>query len=1074
MKKNLLSITTAILLLIFFSVNGFAKGNPGSKKQQKTLSTYNSNTYIDINNLEALESNQGFSDYNTNSNLEGMQFPKGSGKSVFFETGLLWGGYVSGDNQVRVGGSSYTTGLEPGPILSNGQAAANPNTDSRWRIYRVRPDVYPGGPTVDLTNDANIEGTTATALRTQYETDWTEWPAAGTSNDLGAPFTDVNGDGIYEPNIDIPGISGADQTVYYVANDLDPSLTNGLYGTQPMGIELHATYWAYNQWSTAGNMYFKKYTLINKGYQKNTIDSMFISLWADPDLGYAGDDLVGTDSTLNLIYTYNGEPIDQVYAPATPPCVGMSLLEGPMVNGNITDTALYNGNKIGGKKNLPMTASYFFVNGDAHFGDPPIAQPSGSTQLYNFFNGEYGLTGQRFNSPYTLSPTNYVFTGDPVAGTGWLDGVALPPGDRRQGMASGPFTFAPGDTQEVVFAEIVGDGLDYLHSVYSVKVNSYNAVLAFHNMMQGIKSPSPSTPFVTVTNNNDSVQIQWENNAEEFNKSGYSFEGYNVYQSSSNLPSKENTKLIATYDLKDGVKSIFGEGLNPSTDQLYFPQQQFGVDNGLQYNFTATKDYINNAPFIKGMNYYYSVTSYSYNPALNANPNNTESNFQPHTIAYNYNLPGPNYGDSIKVTHIAGQATGGVTVVITDPSKLTGDNYSVTIDTLQGGAEVWNLKDVSKNIVLFSNEALSAYNTSQKENIDGFQITVTNPQAGMKDWSIPQGTRRFTWAGNSAVSAYGLEGFSGAIGWASPDFIYVSGVESVPANQLHNTLLTLAQVTDTSLFNPTFPSNSDVNLSYGYRYLRHASSAAADPRFASHIINTTGGTYPFQDFAQTVPLSAWNIDDPAHPLRLVVGYLENNVVGGLVDGKYWPPDYTQLDNAITREFLWIFNAPYSTSPNPAFEEDALTTSPGKPLPIMWFSLASRRGPVPFSPDGTGEDQLLIIKSSPLELNDVFTFNSSILTEIKSNKVVSKYSLNQNYPNPFNPTTTIEFSIPNAEKVTLKVYDILGKQIASLVNEEKPAGSYSVQFNASRLASGVYFYRIEAGKFLQTKKLILLK
>ena len=87
---------------------------------------------------------------------------------------------------------------------------------------------------------------------------------------------------------------------------------------------------------------------------------------------------------------------------------------------------------------------------------------------------------------------------------------------------------------------------------------------------------------------------------------------------------------------------------------------------------------------------------------------------------------------------------------------------------------------------------------------------------------------------------------------------------------------------------------------------------------------------------------------------------------------------------------------------------------------------------------------------------------------------SKYKLDQNYPNPFNPTTRIRFSISELSFVKLKVYDIVGNEIETLVNQEKPAGSYEVQFSAVDLPSGVYFYRIQTGGFIDTKKMILLK
>jgi len=90
------------------------------------------------------------------------------------------------------------------------------------------------------------------------------------------------------------------------------------------------------------------------------------------------------------------------------------------------------------------------------------------------------------------------------------------------------------------------------------------------------------------------------------------------------------------------------------------------------------------------------------------------------------------------------------------------------------------------------------------------------------------------------------------------------------------------------------------------------------------------------------------------------------------------------------------------------------------------------------------------------------------------EVVDNYELSQNYPNPFNPTTTISYSIKTSGEVSLKVYDMLGTEVASLVNENQEAGNYSVTFNASNLPSGIYVYALTSGNFVDTKKLILLK
>ena len=88
--------------------------------------------------------------------------------------------------------------------------------------------------------------------------------------------------------------------------------------------------------------------------------------------------------------------------------------------------------------------------------------------------------------------------------------------------------------------------------------------------------------------------------------------------------------------------------------------------------------------------------------------------------------------------------------------------------------------------------------------------------------------------------------------------------------------------------------------------------------------------------------------------------------------------------------------------------------------------------------------------------------------------LSSFTLSQNYPNPFNPTTTINYQIPELSFVTIKVYDVLGNEIAELVNEEKAKGTYAIDFNAAGLPSGIYFYRLTTGGYSATKKMILIK
>ncbi len=99
---------------------------------------------------------------------------------------------------------------------------------------------------------------------------------------------------------------------------------------------------------------------------------------------------------------------------------------------------------------------------------------------------------------------------------------------------------------------------------------------------------------------------------------------------------------------------------------------------------------------------------------------------------------------------------------------------------------------------------------------------------------------------------------------------------------------------------------------------------------------------------------------------------------------------------------------------------------------------------------------------------------SVAQEDVENLIIDEFKLNQNYPNPFNPSTRISFQIPNSEFVTLKIYDILGREVKTLVNEEMEKGKYDYDFNASAFSSGIYFYRLKAGSFVDTKKIILMK
>ncbi len=107
-------------------------------------------------------------------------------------------------------------------------------------------------------------------------------------------------------------------------------------------------------------------------------------------------------------------------------------------------------------------------------------------------------------------------------------------------------------------------------------------------------------------------------------------------------------------------------------------------------------------------------------------------------------------------------------------------------------------------------------------------------------------------------------------------------------------------------------------------------------------------------------------------------------------------------------------------------------------------------------------------------SEVFRFDINISDVEGEQEPPKQFALLQNYPNPFNPSTSIQYRVSSISNVSLKVYDVLGNEEATLVNEQKSAGSYVVEFDASHVSSGIYFYQLKAGNYIETKKMILIK
>lgn len=459
------------------------KGSTAPRRLGKTTvrDVYGS---ILINNIFNLYSNNGDGSYDPSGNRSGFEFPKGSGKTAIFEDGLVWGGKHNG--VIKVGGSTYQHGLQPGRITTPGTPTTSPFADNvfleKYRLFRVRRDINPATSLDSVQDKINEELTllnryqslTAEQVYNNYLRDWNEWPASD-----GAPFEDVDGNGSYNPVFDIPGVPGADQTLWHVSNDLDGGLTAGLYGSEPIGLEFQRTMWAYRSTGGLGSTIFLRYRIIN--LSGHPIDSMFVSQWSDPDVGNGGDDFVGCDTALSMGYAYNSSDFDQIYG-ATSPAVGYDFLQGPIVPAGPEDRAMFGGRYRFGYKNLPMSSFNFYV---ANAQDPPPGSPDGTRQWYNLMNGLTGSDGQEFVDPTTGQRTKFALAGDPVNWTGWVDGMNTWQGDKRIVLSSGPFTLADRDTQEVVVCVMAAQGSDRLASITALRSvdriaqSMYNSLFTF-------------------------------------------------------------------------------------------------------------------------------------------------------------------------------------------------------------------------------------------------------------------------------------------------------------------------------------------------------------------------------------------------------------------------------------------------------------------------------------------------------------------------------------------------------------------------------------------------------------------
>jgi hypothetical protein len=1104
MRNHITVSLLALLLIGGPNVDAGAKKAAAPARMAKVAGTpvY---TYININNISTVLRNDGTADIDPPQTNSGFAFPKGSGKTAIYESGFLWAARVAGDPQVRVGGSAYSSGLQPGKMLGPG-VSEDPNLPKN-RIYRVRPDYR----TADLSSELRDEGGTEAGIRAQYELDWNEWPAAD-----GAPYADIDGNGQYNPSVDIPGVRNASQTVWFVANDNNSTNVSDLYGSLPLGVELQTTVWAYAQEGALNNMIFKSYLLINRSMTQ--FDSMYVCQWADPDLGFARDDLAGCDTSLSLGFVYNANNVDQVYGNLPPPAAGFDFFQGPRVP-DAASSAVFRGKKISGYRNLPMTSFFYFINSDPLLTDPTQGDPSGASQFYNFMRGRIGLTGEMFRDPQGLA-SPFALNGDPVTGKGWLDGQQYGAEDRRIGLSSGPFMMAPGDTQEIVVAELAAGaipGVDRISAISLLKFFDKAAQLTYDNLFQ-VPLPPPS-PKVAKSELDREIVLDWGEDAaaaratETSKNSGFTFQGYNVYQLPNASATLSEARRVAVYDVAgDGVTRITDQVFDPSSAVVTPKVVQFGTDSGVKRSVDIKSDAIKaGLPLVNGVRYYFAVTAYSYSSDPNAVPNNLESTPQIVTVVPHANNPGVRLaampGDTIRVSNTGPGAhgDGSAVVQVIDPLRTTGHQYKISFEGTPGNP-TWKLTDLTTGTVRLSGQTNQTGNDASPT-VDGMIVRVFGPPQGFKTFIVPANA-----SGKLAVPQAGAFGFNGSgfpLGTPLPD-----GTDRPDGTLQQSSGLAANQGWGIH----TGVNASGMSSNYAFFVNRVTQNGARWPLIVPYDFElrfTAAGGYALfptafgsgRDSLVHVPFELWNIgintpDDPSDDYRMFPNILD-------VDGNYDFNLLTQtgVDSVDNGSGEHIATHPISGGDNDPFTdwiywaqpENTAAGQAGYEAIVAGAQAAIAAGEDPYLGTGTAGTDVLrrmvlvgwnfgsvsggsypqhspesgtvfrVVSTKINTPNDEFTFSAPVSSQSVALAKEDVRAINV-FPNPYYGVNTEEINKYNRfvtfthlpQSAIIKIFSLAGVQVKEIVKNSEGQFERWDLTNTSGLpvGSGLYVAHIE--------------
>lgn len=995
---------------------------------------------IDVNSINMFVTNTGSFGFDLAAGDAGLWYPKGTDKSAIFASGLWLGCTVEGETRTVV--AEYSQEYGPGTM----DALTHAFDDATRPAYKVYKMARWTGAASDsehvvrVPNDAAFEDALVHHSWSEYMFGAVPYGAPWKMYRLDNTATPTAGDSVDVPGPDVVG----DQMLWAVYNDGDPARhTNNSGSSTPLGVEIQQTTFGFNRQGALGNTVFLKYVVINKGL--NTLEDMYISQWSDPDLGGSAgftDDLVGCDTLLDgtgkprsLGYVYNSTNNDGGYG-SKPPALGYDFFQGPNIG--TPSVPVY----------LPMSSFNKYING---------TDPADAGESYNYMSG-LAADGSDVLDPFGIL-TRFQVAGDPVSptpGVSWLD---TNPADRRMMLSTGPFTMAPGDTQVIVCAIVIGQGNDRLSSISALRFNDEFAQQAF-DIDFALPSP-PAQPVLTTSVDHNEITLAWDAGSRtSYNEAGYAFEGYNVYQGSTVAGP---WKRIATYDEVNGTRVIYDRVFDAETGQLIpaFPVA-FGSDLGVRFSHTVTQDAIRGGSLHDGTEYYYAVTSYAY--SADGLPKVLENAQQVIRVTPQRAAAGTDLAtaSAAPVTYLRkdgakAPATDVVSVEVVNPEQVTGHVYKVVFDALEPAyvgpigeiAEAtisysWSLVDSTTGQVKFTGQ-LNRNGDDDYRVIDGLRVKVTGKYEPL--------FQEAAYLNNVTTNRRALTG----VNWGLPSFF---GGAGSGYEFFGGTLDPSASPDSFSTVELRFSHTATQNA---YRFLRAQQADGSAP--------TPGRLYNYGGF-HPVNMQAW---DTVNDRQLDIVFVEKvvtDVDGGILDAgsqlatfdSTWAPTDEALGD---REYLFVLSRPYSSVEKPSLTADGAIAN--DELPLMWFLGATMRSPDEVIDDGDG---FRWTWANPAKDNDVYVFSTSALAQ--NNSALAKANLNRvrAVPNPYYAHSAYELNqfsrkirfVNMPEQCTVRIFNLSGQLVRTLRKTDASTSilEWDVETeSALPVGSGVYIFHVEA-------------